>query len=199
MREINQSELAREQEQTGEQAHAGEGDPHFWLNPLHAIRYTENIRDGLTAVDPAGDVIYQRNAEAYIEKLRGLDAEIQAEVETIPAANRKLVTDHDTLGYFADRYGFQVVGMLIPGFTTADSSSAQQLASLVERIKSARVKAIFLEAGINPQLAEQVARDTGVQIVTGLYTHSLSEPNGPAPTYIEMLKYDADKIVGALK
>lgn len=191
--------LAMRELKKGEIVPAEQGDPHFWLNPLNVIRYAENIRDGLSAVDPAGAVLYKSNAAAYIEKIKALDAAIQAEVASIPAANRKLVTDHDTFGYFADRYGFEIVGMLIPGFTTADTSSAQQLAGLVDRIKTTGVKAIFLETGMNPQLAEQVAHDTGVQIVTGLYTHSLSEPNGPAPTYIDLMKYDADKIVRALK
>lgn len=203
MREVGEGEPAHEQEHEDEEQHEEEehheGDPHFWLNPLNVVRYTENIRDGLTALDPAGAEIYKSNTEAYIEKLNALDAEIQAQVETIPAANRKLVTDHDTFGYFADHYGFEVIGMLIPSYTTADSSTAQQLAALVDNIKATGVKAILLENNANPQLAEQIEQDTGVEIVTGLYTHSLSEPNGPAPTYIEMMEYDAGRIVEALR
>jgi ABC-type Zn uptake system ZnuABC Zn-binding protein ZnuA len=175
------------------------GDPHFWFDPTKTIVYVENIRDGLTQADPAGADTYKQNADVYIQKLNALDAAIQQQVSVVPQANRKLVTDHDTFGYFADRYGFEIVGMLIPSFTTADATSAQQLADLIDQIKASRVKAIFIEASMNPQVADQVARDTGAQVITGLYTHSLSEPTGPAPTYLQMLEYDTRKIVEALK
>lgn len=174
-------------------------DPHFWLDPLNAVKYVENIRDGLMQADPAGAEIYQANAAAYISKLNALDEKIRAQVNTLPAAQRKLVTDHDTLGYYADRYGFEIVGMLIPGFSSADTSSAQQLAALVEKIRAARARAIFLEHNDNPQLAEQIARDAGVSVISGLYSHSLSEANGPAPTYLQMLEHNTDLIVNALR
>jgi ABC-type Zn uptake system ZnuABC Zn-binding protein ZnuA len=174
-------------------------DPHFWFDPTNTIRYVENIRDGLTQADPAGAELYKRNAAEYITKLNALDAEIKQRVSVIPAANRKLVTDHDTFGYFADRYGFEIVGMIVPSFTTADSSTAQQVAQLIDSIKATKAKAIFIEASTNPALADQIAQDTGATVVTGLYTHSLSEPNGPAPTYLKMLEYDTQKIVDALK
>lgn len=175
------------------------GDPHFWFDPTRTVHYVENIRDGLTHADPAGAEVYKANADAYITKLNALDADIKQRVSAIPPQNRKLVTDHDTFGYFADRYGFEIVGMIVPSFTTADSSTAQQVAGLIDRIKATGAKAIFIETSANPALANQIARDTGAQVVTGLYTHSLSELNGPAPTYIQMLQYDAQKIVDALK
>ncbi|HZQ10127.1 MAG TPA: zinc ABC transporter substrate-binding protein [Anaerolineae bacterium] len=174
-------------------------DPHMWFDPNNVITYVTNIRDGLTQADPAGAATYKTNADAYISKLRALDAKIQLEVETIPVAKRKLVTDHDTFGYYADRYGFEIVGMLVPSFTTADSSTAQQLAHLVDQIKATGAKAIFIEQSTNPAIADQIARDTGAKVVTGLYTHSLSEPSGPAATYIQMLEYDTQKIVDALE
>lgn len=175
------------------------GDPHFWFDPTKTIRYVENIRDGLAQADPAGAKVYQNNAAGYITKLEALDAEIQQRVSVIPEANRKLVTDHDTLGYFADRYGFEIVGTIVPSFTTADSSTAQQVARLIDKIRATGAKAILLEASTNPAVAAQIAQDTGARVVTGLYSHSLSEPDGPASTYIEMLQYDTEKIVEALK
>lgn len=175
------------------------GDPHFWFDPTKTITYVENIRDGLTQADPAGAEVYRSNAARYIEKLNALDAEIKQQVSVVPEANRKLVTDHDTFGYFADRYGFEIVGMIVPSFSTADSSTAQQVANLIDRIKATGAKAIFIEASTNPALADQIARDTGARVVTGLYTHSLSEADGPAPTYIKMLEYDTETIVEALK
>ncbi len=174
------------------------GDPHFWLDPTLVVKYVENIRDGLTQADPAGAATYKANADAYIAKLYALDSKIKNAVNTIPAANRQLVTDHDTFGYYADRYGFEIVGMLVPSFSAADASTARQLAALIDQIQARHARAIFLEQNDNPQVAQQIARDTGVKIVTGLYTHSLSDANGPAPTYLQMLDYDTLLIVNAL-
>lgn len=174
------------------------GDPHFWLDPTQVVKYVENIRDSLTQADPAGAATYKANADAYIAKLYALDSKIKNAVNTIPAPKRKLVTDHDTFGYYADRYGFEIVGMLVPSFSTADASTAQQLAALIDQIKATHAQAIFLEQNDNPQVAQQIARDTGIKIVTGLYTHSLSDANGPAPTYLQMLEYDTMLIVNAL-
>ncbi|MBI4670226.1 MAG: zinc ABC transporter substrate-binding protein, partial [Chloroflexi bacterium] len=175
------------------------GDPHFWLDPTQVVKYVENIRDGLTQADPAGAATYKANADAYITKLNALDAKIQATIDALPAAKRKLVTDHDTFGYYADRYGFEIVGMLVPSFSSADSSTAQQLAALIDQIKTSRAQAIFLEQNDNPQVAEQIAKDIGVRVVTGLYTHSTSDANGPAPTYLQMLEYDTQLIVEVLR
>lgn len=198
MREVREGEIVH-QETLADDEEQHEGDPHFWLDPTQVIRYVENIRDGLTQADPEGAAIYKANAAQYIQELNALDARIKIQVETIPDANRKLVTDHDTFGYFADRYGFEIVGMIVPSFSTADSTSAQELARLIDAIRATDAKAIFLDASTNPQVAEQIARETGARVITGLYSHSLSQPNGPAPTYIQMLEYNTQKIVEALK
>jgi ABC-type Zn uptake system ZnuABC Zn-binding protein ZnuA len=188
------------------QLHAGEiadpdhvGDPHFWLDPNHVIKYVENIRDGLSKADPAGAATYQANADAYIAKLKELDRWIADRVKEMPEADRLLVTNHESFGYFADRYGFRIIGTVMPSVSTGSSPSAQQLAQLIDRIKATGAKAIFLETGTNPQLAEQVAKETGSQVVTNLYSHSITEANGPAPTYIDMMKFNTNAIVGALK
>jgi ABC-type Zn uptake system ZnuABC Zn-binding protein ZnuA len=176
-----------------------EGDPHFWLDPTQVITYVENIRDGLSQADPAGAESYAKNAAAYIAQLDDLDRWIAAQVEQVPAARRLLVTNHETLGYFADRYGFRVVGAIVPSVTSGAAPSAQALAALTDRIRATGAPAIFLETGSNPQLAEQLARATGVKVVTGLYTHSVSLPDGPAPTYLAMMRYNTAAIVEALK
>jgi ABC-type Zn uptake system ZnuABC Zn-binding protein ZnuA len=176
-----------------------ETDPHFWLDPVSVIKYTENIRDGLSQADPAGKELYTKNAEAYIGKLRELDAWISGQVQQVPEARRLLVTNHESFGYFADRYGFRVVGTVIPSVSTGASPSAQQLTSLVDRLKATNAPAIFLETGANPQLANQLAQEIGIKIVTDLYTHSVTESGGNAPTYIDMMRYNVQKIVDALK
>jgi ABC-type Zn uptake system ZnuABC Zn-binding protein ZnuA len=176
-----------------------QGDPHFWLDPLNVVQYVENIRAGLSKADPEGANTYQANADAYVAKLKELDTWVTAQVQLVPAARRMLVTNHESFGYFADRYGFQIVGTIIPSVSTDASPSAQQLASLVDRVKATGAPAIFLETGSNPSLAEQLARETGVKVVTGLFTHSTSEPSGPAPDYIAMIRYNTTAIVNALK
>jgi len=184
---------------TSRQPLEGEGsDPHFWLDPIHAIRYIENIRDGLIRADPAGKDTYTQNSDAYIARLMELDAWIKAQVAEIPEQKRLIVTNHESFGYFADRYGFQIIGAIVPSVSTGASPSAQQLAQLVEQIRATGASAIFLETGTNPQLAEQVAQETGAKVVTGLYSHSLTPPGGNAPTYIDMMRYNVNAIVRAL-
>jgi ABC-type Zn uptake system ZnuABC Zn-binding protein ZnuA len=179
--------------------HHDAGDPHFWLDPVSVIKYTENIRDGLIQADPAGKELYAKNTDAYIAKLRELDTWITEQAQGVPEARRLLVTNHESFGYFADRYGFQVVGTVIPSVSTGASPSAQQLARLVDRLKATHAPAIFLETGANPQLADQLAQEIGIKIVTDLYTHSVTESGGNAPTYIDMMRYNVQKIVEALK
>ncbi len=177
----------------------GDQDPHFWLDPNNVIRYTENIRDSLIQADPAGEATYRRNADAYITELKALDAWIREQVAAIPPDRRLLVTNHESMGYFADRYGFKVVGTVIPSVSTGASPSAQQMAQLAQEIEATGAKAIFLETGASAQLARQIAQDTGVKVVTDLYTHSLTGPDGDAPSYIEMMKHNVRTIIAAIK
>ena len=175
------------------------GDPHFWLDPISVIHYVENIRDGLIKVDPEGKDIYTQNAAAYSTKLKELDAALREQAQSIPAEKRLIVTNHESFGYFADRYDFKIIGTIVPGVSSGASPSAQQLARLVDHIKATGATAIFLETGTNPQLAEQVAKETGIKVVTDLYTHSITVPDGPAPTYIDMMKYNMSRIIENLK
>jgi ABC-type Zn uptake system ZnuABC Zn-binding protein ZnuA len=176
-----------------------QGDPHYWLDPISVIHYVENIRDGLTQADPQGKEIYARNATAYIAKLKDLDAWVRQQVEQIPPAQRQLVTNHESFGYYADRYGFRISGTIIASVSSSASPSARQLAALIDHIRQTGARAIFLETGANPQLADQIAADTGVKVITGLYTHSISPAGGEAPTYIDMIKVNTTLIVNALK
>jgi ABC-type Zn uptake system ZnuABC Zn-binding protein ZnuA len=170
-------------------------DPHYWLDPNFAIRYVENIRDGLSQVDPDGQQIYAGNATAYIAQLEELNDWIEAQVERIDPGRRILITNHESFGYFADRYGFEVVGTIVPSVSTNASPSAQQLVQLVEAIQRTGAPAIFLESGTNPKLAEQVAREAGVFVIKDLHSHSSSSTE----SYIEMMKYNTQTIVAALQ
>lgn len=175
------------------------GDPHFWLDPNMVITYVENIRDGLIAADPEGAGIYSSNAESYIKQLQDLDSWIHAQVDTLSPEERLLVTNHEALGYFADRYGFTIVGTVIPSLSSEASPSAQEMAALVEKIKASNAISIFLDASDNPALARQIAEDAKVKVITDLHLESLTTSNGPAPTYIEMMKYNTNLIVAGCK
>jgi ABC-type Zn uptake system ZnuABC Zn-binding protein ZnuA len=174
-------------------------DPHWWLDPVDVITYVTNIREALATADPSGAGIYQANAAAYIQKLKALDAWIRAQVATVPPANRLLVTNHLSHGYFADRYGFQVVGAVIPSVTAGAAVTPAQMAGLVHTIEKLRAKAIFVELDENPKLADQIASAAHVKVVTGLLDHSLTSSGGLAPNYIAMMKYDTGLIVSNLK
>jgi ABC-type Zn uptake system ZnuABC Zn-binding protein ZnuA len=176
-----------------------EGDPHFWLDPNNVVQYVENIRAGLTQADPGGASVYAANAEKYTADLQALDAWIKLQVQQIPSDRRLLVTNHETFGYFAERYGFTLVGAIIPSISSGAASSAQELAALIDQVRSTGAPAIFLETGANVQLANQIAAETGVKVVTGLYTHSLGPDGGNADTYVKMMEYDVTAIVEALK
>lgn len=173
-------------------------DPHLWLDPNNVIVYVENIRDGLIQFDPEGAEVYQANASAYITRLGELDAWINGQIAEIPPPRRLLVTNHEAFGYFAERYGFTVVGTVIESFSSDASPSAQQMAALVDQINLYEAPAIFLDAADNPSLAQQVAAETNVKVVTDLHLESLTD-GAPAGTYIEMMKYNVTKIVEAIQ
>jgi len=173
-------------------------DPHMWLDPNNVIIYVENIRDALTSADPNGAAIYKANTDAYMAQLKSLDAWIVEQVSQIPAKRRLLVTNHEALGYFADRYGFTVIGAVIPGFSTDAAPSAQQMAALIDLIKSSGAPVIFLGKVENDALAAQIANETSAKVVSDLYLESLTD-GAPAATYIDMMKHNVTRIVEALK
>ena len=173
-------------------------DPHVWLNPQNVLIWTQNIERELSDLDPANAEQYAANAEAYRAELHQLDAWIEEQVTLIPPGNRKLVTDHQTFGYFADRYGFEQVGAVIPSSSAAAEPSAAALAALEDAIRELGVQAIFIGTTVAPNLAQRVAADTGVQLVT-VYTDALTDPGGEAASYLELMRYDVSAIVEALK
>jgi ABC-type Zn uptake system ZnuABC Zn-binding protein ZnuA len=174
------------------------GDPHTWMDPNNVIIWTHNIAAGLSSIDPAHASIYEANAVAYTTSLRDLDAWIRAEVAMIPSVNRVLVSDHAVLGYFATRYGFTQAGTITDSFSSEAAPSALDLAALEDRIRRERVRAIFETEASNQFLTEQVAQDTGIQAIW-LYHASLTDASGPAPTYLDFMRYNVNAIVNALK
>jgi len=160
--------------------------------------WAENVRSTLSQLDPANAAAYQAAAAAYQQQLATLDGELREKIAEIPIANRKLVTDHDTFGYFARDYDFVIIGALVPSLSTTAEPSAQALAALQDQIVDEDVKAIFVGTTVNPRLAEQLGQDLGIQVVS-LYSDSLSAADGPAATYLDFMRYNVNTIVAALQ
>jgi ABC-type Zn uptake system ZnuABC Zn-binding protein ZnuA len=174
-------------------------DPHFWLDPNLVIAYVENIRDGLSKADPEGAAIYTTNADAYIKELQDLDAWIKTQVDPLTPDKRIVVTNHESLAYFANRYGFDVIGAVVPSLSSDAAPSAQQMAALIEQIRSSGARAILLDQMDNPNLAKQISAETYTKVISDLHLESLTTPDGNASSYIEMMKYNVSRIVDACK
>jgi ABC-type Zn uptake system ZnuABC Zn-binding protein ZnuA len=192
-----------EEEHAEGEAHADEHehgacDPHVWMNPLNAAIWADNIAAAFSDLDPANAETYAANAAAYRDQLTALDTEIREIVAAVPEDARILVTNHEFIGYFAAAYGFEVVATVLPGGTTNAELEPQELAALVELVREEGVAAIFAEVSANPALAEVLAQEAGISVVTALYSESLSGTDGPASTYIDFMRYNATTIAGAL-
>lgn len=181
----------------GEQNHTG-SDPHVWFDPNLVQVWVDQIERALAAQDPDSAGAYRANADDYRRQLSELDVWVQQQVAQIPPENRKLVTDHREFGYFAARYGFELVGALIPSSSSLAAPSAQELAALEDAIHSTGVRAIFVGSTVSPDLAERVAADSGVRLVR-VYTGSLTASDGPAPDYPAFIRYNVAVIVEALR
>ena len=185
--------------ETHEPGEAERKDPHFWFDPLRVKRVVSDITARLAELDPDGGDTYRANSLSYSRQIDELHSWIQEQVVTVPRERRVLVTSHDNLRYFAERYGFKVVGTVVPGVTTEREPSAQEMAELIDAIQEARVPVIFVETTVSDRLAQRIADEAGVRVERGLYTGSLGEPGGGADTYIEMLRTDVTIIVEGLR
>ncbi|MCS6910014.1 MAG: metal ABC transporter substrate-binding protein [Anaerolineales bacterium] len=177
----------------------GEYDPHIWQSVANAKQMVRNIQAALIAADPANRATYDSNAQAYLSELEALEAFIKEQVNTLPPERRKLVTSHDTFGYFARDYGFEIVATALHATAEGAEPSAQEFAQLVEEIKAAGVPAIFAENTINPGLMERLAAEAGVKLGPTLFTDALSKPGAGGETFIKMMRHNIEAIVGALK
>jgi zinc/manganese transport system substrate-binding protein len=196
-------EGSQEEEHEGEDEHEEEEaahsqDPHVWQDPTNVIVWAQNIAAVLSELDPANADTYEANADAYIVQLNELDAFIIEHVSVLSAEQRVLVTDHEALGYFAHRYEFEIIGVVVPSVSTVAGPSAQEMAALQQAIEKHRVPAIFIGTSANPDQVSQLADDLGIEVVA-IYGEALSAVDGPAPTYLEMMRYNVDAIVNALR
>ncbi|HWH43844.1 MAG TPA: metal ABC transporter substrate-binding protein [Thermoleophilaceae bacterium] len=176
----------------------GEADPHWWHDPRNAVKAVAAIRDELSDIDPSGDAVYERNAAAYSARITKLDERIAACIRRIPRERRRLVTSHDALGYFAERYGLEVVGSTIPALTTQAQPSAGETAELIDLIRERDVPAVFPEAGVGTRLERAIARETGARVGDELYADTLGPQGSPGDTYLGALAANARRISAGL-
>ncbi|MEZ5078179.1 MAG: metal ABC transporter substrate-binding protein [Solirubrobacterales bacterium] len=180
-----------------DEEHGGDSalDPHWWHDPTNAAAAIEEIAAKLIAADPAAAERFEADAAGYLAELEAMDEEIAACIESVPSAQRKLVTDHDAFGYFANRYGIEVVGAVIPAQTTQGQPSAKDLGELAEEIEHEGVRAVFPESSVSSSVAAAIARQTGASAEYVLYGDTLGPAGSGAATYIEMEKANADAMV----
>ena len=177
--------------------HAGEdADPHAWQSVANAKIYAANIRDALIAADPAGAESYKANAAAYLSKLDALDRDVREAVAKISAERRSVISTHDAFGYFAAAYGIKFIAP--QGVSTESEPSARDIAAIITQIKKQKIPAVFLENVSDPRLMRRIASETGANIGGTLYSDSLTDEKGPAPTYIDMIRYNIKALTGAL-
>lgn len=172
-------------------------DPHVWNNIPNVIVWVNNIEKTLEKVDPEYATTYQANARKYIQQLSQLNKKIHAEIDTIPVSQRQVLTSHDAFGYYAKEYKVQFLAPL--GLSTETEATAAEVANLIDQIKQEHIKTYFIENSNDARLVTQIAKATGAKPGGELYPESLSDANGPATSYLQLMNYNTQKIVSALK
>jgi zinc/manganese transport system substrate-binding protein len=171
-------------------------DPHAWQSVPNVKVYVTNIRDALSSADPADDAVYRANADRYLKELDALDAEVRAAIAKIPPDRRKVITTHDAFGYFATAYG---IAFLAPvGVSTETEPSARDIAALIRQIRMEKTPAVFLENLSDERLIRRIAGETGAKVGGTLYSDSLTDEKGPAPTYIDLMRHNIKALTSAL-
>ena len=181
----------------GEQASNvnSEPDPHFWMDPILVKQSAFTISAALAQIDPENAVEYATNATVFGQELDELDRWIVESTNAIPESKRLIVTNHETLGYFADRYGFSLAGSVLEGSSSEAAASSQHLRELISLIKERGISVIFVEPTDDPSVAEQIAQEAGVRLETGLSTHSLVI-GGKTAGYVEMMRRNVELLCG---
>jgi ABC-type Zn uptake system ZnuABC Zn-binding protein ZnuA len=180
----------------------GTVDPHVWFDPTNVIVWVANIEQALSGADPENRQGYHERAEEYLKRLETLDQSIRRKLSTVPENRRKLVTDHYLFNYFADEYGFKVIGAILPGISTSAEASARQFANLVELLRKEGITTIFVGSTAGrglEKLAAAVADELGEQVrIIYMLTGSLAERGMPGDTYIGYMEYNLNQIMNGL-
>ena len=179
----------------GEGPYTGKPNPHSWMSPANAVVYVENIRQALVKMDPAHEATYNANAAAYTEKLRAVDEPVRKALEAIPADQRWLVSCEGAFSYLTRNYGMKEL-YLWP-INADEEGTPQQVQKVVDTVKAQRIPVVFSESTVSDKAMRQVAKETGARYGGVLYVDSLTGDEGPAPTYLKLLQYNADTMVKA--
>ena len=171
-------------------------DPHAWHDVANAKLYVEAIRDALISADPQGRNDYLTRSQNYLNELTALETDIEQGLAGIPPERRMIVTNHDAFGYFARAY--QITMIAPQGVSTETEPSARDIARVIKQIRDKKIPAVFLENVTDPRLMNQISHETGAKIGNPLFTDSLSVENGPAPTYIDMMRANLASFTKAL-
>jgi len=171
-------------------------DPHAWQSVANAKIYVANIRDALSKADPPGKAAYTANAAAYLTKLDALEKDVRDTVARIPAERRRIITSHNAFGYFQEAYGITFTAA--QGMSTEAEPSAKDLAAIIALVRKEKISAVFLENVTDGRLVRQIARETGAKIGGTLYSDALTDANGPAPTYIDLIRHNVRQLAAAL-
>jgi zinc/manganese transport system substrate-binding protein len=174
----------------------GDADPHAWQSVANARIYVANIRDALVAADAPAAGVYRANAQSYLAKLDALDREVREAMARIPQPRRKVISTHDSFGYFAAAYGVEFIAPL--GVSTESEASARDIAGIITQIRTAKIPAVFLENISDPRLMRRISTETGARIGGTLYSDSLTGEKGDAPTYIDMVRHNIKALTSAL-
>ena len=177
----------------------GAFDPHLWTDPARMVDGVRGLGAELAAVEGIDSEAFDAQLNAYIGRLEALDAEIETALRAVPADDRVLVTNHEVFRYFADRYGFEIVGAVVPSLSTNAETSSRELEDLAAIITAEGIPAIFAETTQSTDLADALADEVGGEVaVVELFTESLGEPGSGAETYIDLMGTNAERIVAAL-
>src|SRR5579872_215211 len=171
-------------------------DPHAWQSVVNAKQYVANIADALAAADPVDTDFFRKNAASYVAKLDALDREVQQAVSRIPESRRKVISTHDAFGYFEARYGIEFIAPL--GVSTESEASARDVAAIITQVKAQHIPAVFLERVSDPRLMRRISAETGAKIGGTLYSDSLTDEKGDAPTYIDLVRHNIRALTSAL-
>jgi zinc/manganese transport system substrate-binding protein len=171
-------------------------DPHAWQSVANAKIYVADIRDALVAADPADAEVFRTNAAAYLAQLDALDREVREAIAKIPADRRKVISGHRAFGYFAAAYGIEFIAPL--GVSTESEPSARDIAGIITQIKVSKIPAVFLENISDDRLIQRISAETGARIGGTLFSDSLSDEKGEAPTYIDMVRHNIKALASAL-
>ena len=177
--------------------HAGPSDPHAWQDLANAARYVDNIRNALIDIDPEGRSTYQANADQFRQEIAALDAEVRQNFKKIPKDRLKVVTTHDAFAYFGQAYGISFIAPV--GVNTDAEPSAADIGRIIKQIRREKIPAVFMESISDSRLLERIRQESGARIGGTLYSDALSKTDGPAATYLEMMRHNARTLVEALK